>query len=62
MKTEIKTHTVETWYDRRSRLWITQLKDAEGNQIDGASFSGNKAGAEINHQAKVALADVEAVK
>lgn len=40
---------VETWWDRRSRNWITQLKDENGYQVGHAGFSGNKDGAELEH-------------
>lgn len=42
--------TVETWYDRRSRNWITQTKDAEGNQVGEASFGGDQITARLNHK------------
>jgi hypothetical protein len=32
---------VETWYDRQSRNWVTQLKDKELNEIFNC-YSGNK--------------------
>lgn len=36
--------TVEIWYDRQSRNWVTQLNDSEGNQIS-SEYNGTKAGA-----------------
>lgn len=42
-------HSVETWWDATSRLWITQIKDAEGNQIGSASYAGSRASAKVNH-------------
>jgi hypothetical protein len=33
--------TVESWYDRKSRNWVTQLKE-NGNQVCDAEFSGTK--------------------
>lgn len=44
------SHTIETWYDRKSRNWITQHKDSNRNQIGNASFSGNKQLANITHK------------
>jgi hypothetical protein len=43
----LKTHckngnTVDTWYDRLTRSWITQTKDAESNQVGEAQYAGNK--------------------
>jgi len=35
-------NTVDAWYHRPSRSWVVQLKDAEGNQIGNAEYSGNK--------------------
>ena len=42
--------SVYTWYDRQSRIWITQLKDSGGNQIGNAEFSPNKKFANITHK------------
>lgn len=47
---------VDTWYDRTSRNWITQIKDAEGNQVGSALFAGNRSSAIINHSDAVAIA------
>lgn len=41
--------SVETWWDRYSRNWVTQTKDAEGNQVGSADYSGEKLGAAIAH-------------
>lgn len=30
------------WYDRRTRNWVTQLLDSEGNQIDDAIYDGDR--------------------
>lgn len=43
---------VETWYDRRSRNYVTQLKDSEGNQVGEAEYSGTRAGANLSHKEK----------
>ena len=43
-------YTIFTWYDRSKRIWITQYKDAEGNQIGNAEFSGNKKCANETHK------------
>lgn len=45
--------TVETWYDRQSCNWITQIKDAEGNQIGDALFSGTRDSATCDHKSAV---------
>ena len=41
---------VYTWYDRQTRLWITQGKDKEGNQIGDADYSPNKKVALFYHK------------
>jgi hypothetical protein len=33
---------VETWYDRVTRNWVTQLKTANLEQIGNAVYSGSK--------------------
>lgn len=33
---------IESWYDRKTKNYITQAKDDEGNQIGEALISGNK--------------------
>lgn len=33
---------VISWWDRRSRSYITQALDTDDNQIDNAEFSGTK--------------------
>lgn len=38
-------HFFDLWYDRQTRLWVLQLKDADGNQI-GPAYGG---GAEYTH-------------
>lgn len=37
--------TVDRWYDRNTRSWVVQKKDANGNQVGDAVYSGTKAGA-----------------
>lgn len=54
MTTILKDGTeVETWYDRRSRNWITVHKDKIGNQIGDADFASNSKTASVNHKAAV---------
>lgn len=31
---------VETWYDKHTRSWISQLKNKEGDQIGDAEYDG----------------------
>lgn len=31
-------YSVQTWYDRKTRSWVTQLKDGEGNQVGDAQY------------------------
>ena len=56
MKTElVNGFAVETWWDRQSRNWITQILDSEGNQQGDAMFSSNRESARFTHQ--VAISD-----
>lgn len=34
--------SIEYWWDRLSRQWIIQAKDAEGNQVGAAEYAPNK--------------------
>lgn len=34
---------IDSWYDRHTRSWVIQKKDAEGNQIGAADYAGTKA-------------------
>ena len=49
-------HSIETWWDATTRLWITQVKDTEGNQIGSALYAGSKASAKVNHSDCLAYA------
>ena len=33
---------VDKWYDRKTRSWIIQTLDAEGNQIGDATYVGSR--------------------
>lgn len=33
---------VSKWYDRSTRCWVVQVKDAEGNQIGDADYVHSK--------------------
>ncbi len=37
--------TVTRWYDRATRSWVVQRKDAAGNQIGDAYYAGVKSDA-----------------
>jgi len=50
-------HTIETWYDRKSRNWITQLFDKNQYQIDDAIYTGNKICANIAHKEMIVKAN-----
>lgn len=57
MKTQLDNGiTVDTWYDRQSRNWVTQTFDADGNQIADAEYSGDRKSAQIDHQQAIATA------
>lgn len=51
--TRVRLRTVETWYDRGQRSYVTQLKDPHGNQIGDAYHDGDKVGAIHSHRMKV---------
>lgn len=54
MKTElVNGFAVNTWWDRQSRNWITQILTPEEYQYGVALFSGNKQDAEYTHQIAV---------
>lgn len=42
--TQLDGARIETWYDRKSVNWISQLKDSDDNQIGHAEFDGHKGG------------------
>ena len=48
VKTDTNRGIVETWWDSQSKNFITQLKDAEGNELQCIT-SGDKAGAKAAH-------------
>lgn len=56
MTNHTDSHRIETWWDATTRLWVTQIKDAEGNQIGSALFAGRKASAKVNHSDCLAYA------
>lgn len=39
--------TVDRWYDRHSRSWVVQKKDADGNQIGNAEYVGSRREADL---------------
>ena len=41
---------IETWYDRHTRSWVSQLKDREGSQLGDAEYSGTKAGVPVSQE------------
>ena len=43
----MKTRTVDVWYDRYSRSWVVQEKDADDNQVGDAIYVHTKREAEI---------------
>jgi hypothetical protein len=50
MKTHAKNgHVVESWYDRKARIYITQVKDTDGNQIGDAEMDGAKSSRDYSH-------------
>jgi len=47
--------TVESWYDRKSRSWITQKKSG-GTEVD-SEYNGTKEGMNVSHATMVASAE-----
>jgi hypothetical protein len=41
---------VETWWDNSSRVWITQLKDSNLNQVGEVEQTANKPSAKLAHK------------
>jgi len=41
---------VETYWASANRIWITQIKDSNLNQIGEAEFSANKPNAKFTHK------------
>jgi hypothetical protein len=52
---QVGRHTVEQWYDRQTRLWVTQVKDERGCQVGDAEFAGagNLEGRKVDFKAAV---------
>lgn len=42
---------IESWYDRKTRSYVTKKLDAEGNQIGDANYDGTKAGRDASVKA-----------
>ena len=40
---------IESWYDRSCKSWVSQLKDANMDQIGGCIHSGTKESAKLVH-------------
>jgi hypothetical protein len=38
---------VVRWYDKRTRNWVVQVKDAEGNQVGDADYSATEKEAKL---------------
>jgi len=50
LNTKVDGGFVETWYDKEIRSWVTQIKDAEGNQVGPSEFTARgKASAKNAH-------------
>lgn len=53
MKQKQDEYIVDTWWDRRSRNYITQLLDENGYQIGDAIYTGNKDDAMSAHNTMI---------
>lgn len=57
MKTQlVNGFSVDTWWDRQSRLWITQILDENDFQQGEALFAGNRTSAKFDHQLAISNA------
>lgn len=41
LNTKVAGGSVETWYDKPTRSWVSQIKDTNGNQIGDAEYTGS---------------------
>lgn len=44
---------VETWYDRHTRNWVSQLKDDNGNQVGDATYDAGGNGKAISRSRRM---------
>jgi hypothetical protein len=71
MKTKIGRVDVESWYDRSSRNWVTQILNEKGFDMPmsrdaygvlghhRSDYNGNRADMELSHDAAVSFALIE---
>jgi hypothetical protein len=48
--TRVGDYTIETWYDRHCRSYVTQLKDIALDQVGDALYDGTRDGSHFSHQ------------
>jgi hypothetical protein len=60
-QTPVANGLVETWYDSQSKNYVTQAKDAQGNQIGEAKYDGTKESANTSHNELLQGAEKPAV-
>jgi hypothetical protein len=41
LNTKVEGGLVETWYDKPTRSWVSQIKDTNGNQVGSAEYTGS---------------------
>lgn len=46
-------HTIETWYDKSSKNWVTYAKSPDSRQLGAADYNGNKDSAKFAHEQMV---------
>lgn len=54
--------SVETWWDRRSRNWVTTIRDKDRNQIGDADFGGCEDTAKSNHASAIARLNADRIR
>jgi len=57
--TKVGDYSVETWYDKKSRNYVTQTKDAYRFQIGDADYSGTKESSLFAHRMAVKALESE---
>lgn len=41
---------IESWYDKKSKSWVTQVKDENDFQVGDAHYNGTKAGRDFSEK------------
>ena len=55
---DTKPAKIDSWYDRRSRVWVVQTLNAAGDQLGDASYAGTKLGRDAEIAYRTAMLKV----